>query len=303
MAAVKVPVTFLSAHSPRKGALGLLAVPCGLPARTAFCRFFSYVDGVWGVLDLDYQGQALASLVDARANYRAWWVLGRNGELTESTAAGVRHEHIPGAGLGFTDARGYVSALKNIANQLYVCGYHRQVYTRRDASWISLADDILSTASGTGFLDIDGSAHDQLYAVGWNGEIFFYDGQRWQRDACPISDHLSSVRCLPDGEVWICSYAGHVLRGAFGHWTLIDTAGLSANWYCLEVHEGVVYLAGDGVLARVDGAKAVALDPLGRPLSTHRLHSRDGALWSVGEHDIVVLEDGVWREIVHPDNG
>lgn len=302
MSAANLSVTFLSAYSPRKGALGLLAVPRGMAARTRFCRFFTYVDGNWGASDLDYQGQSLASLVDAKANYRAWWVLGRNGELTESTGAGLRHEQLPGAGLGAGDARGYVTALKNIADRLYVCGYHRQVYTRRDGAWVSLADDILSTESGIGFLDIDGSAHDQLYAVGWSGEIFFYDGQRWQRDTCPIDAHLSSVRCLPDGEVWICSYAGHVLRGTFGRWELLDTAGLSENWYCLEVHEGVVYLAGDGVLARVEGGKAVALDPIGRPISTHRLHSRDGALWSVGEDDIVVLEDGIWREVPHPDN-
>jgi hypothetical protein len=302
MASAKNPVTFLNGFSPRRGALGLLAVPRGLEPRTEFCRFFSYVDGNWGTSDLDYTGKSLASLVDPSRNYRAWWILGRNGETTEFIGANRHDEQIPNAGLGIVGGRGYVEALKNIAGQLYVCGYHRQVYTRKNDQWLSLADGILSTERGTGFLDIDGLAHDQIYAVGWKGEIYFYDGQRWHRDDSPTTAHLSSVRCLPDGEVWISAYRGLVMHGAFNRWTVLEDPGLSGNWYCLEVHEGEVYLAGDGVLAKVDGDKVVALNPIGRPITTYRLHSRDGVLWSIGEDDLLVLENGMWREVVHPDN-
>ncbi|MGY4534831.1 hypothetical protein ACVW0Y_003981 [Pseudomonas sp. TE3786] len=302
MSSAKVPVTFLNGFSPRKGALGVLAFPRALEAKSEFCRFFTYIDGNWGATDLEYQGKSLTSLVDSARNYRAWWVLGKNGEATEITGSGRHDEQIPNAGLGIVGGRGYVEALKNIAGQLYVCGYHRQVYTRRNEQWLSLADDILSTERGIGFLDIDGFAEDQIYAVGWEGEIYFYDGQRWHRDDSPTTAHLSSVRCLPDGEVWICSYKGLVMHGAFNRWTVLDDSGLSSNWYCLEVHEGEVYLAGDGVLAKVVGDKLVALDPVGRPITTHRLHSRDGVLWSIGEDDILAFEDGAWREVLHPDN-
>ncbi|CAA9194775.1 hypothetical protein [Flavobacterium collinsii] len=298
----KTPVTFLNGFSSRRGALALLAVPHGLKPRTEFCRAYTCVDGNWGRADLYYVGKSLTSLIDPLRNYRALWTLGRNGEVTELIGANRRDERIPNAGLGIVGGRGYVNTLKNIAGQLYVCGYQRQVYVRRNEQWLSLADEILSNENGIGFLDIDGLAYDQIYAVGWKGEIYFYDGKHWHCGESPTTAILSSVRCLPDGEVWICGYRGLVMHGAFNRWTVLEVSDPSVNWYCLEEHEGEIYLAGNGVLAKVDGDKLVALDPIGRPITTHRLHSRDGVLWSIGESDILFLEDGAWHEVIHPDN-
>lgn len=97
----------------------------------------------------------------------------KNGETTELTASGKVDEQIPGAGLNVAEPYGYVEVIRNIAGQLYVCGYGRQVYKRVGDDWISIATDILTRETAKGFMDIAGISEDQVYAVGWGGEIYF----------------------------------------------------------------------------------------------------------------------------------
>ena len=41
---------------------------------------------------------------------------------------------------------------------------------------------------------------------------------------------------------------------------------------------------------------------LGKSITTHRLHAKEGLLWSIGEKDILVYDGHAWKEIIHPDN-
>lgn len=303
MSPPKVPVTFLNGFSPRNGAIGVLAFPHGLDRKTEFTRFFTYIDDNWGASDLDYQGKSLTSLVDQDRGYRAWWLLGKNGETTELTAHGRVDEQIPGAGLNVAEPYGYVEAIRNITGQLYVCGYGRQVYKRIGKEWIPIANDILTRESAKGFLDIAGASEDRIYAVGWEGEIYFYDGQNWHKDDSPTTAHLTGVRCLEDGQVIVCGHKGVVLRGSFNLWEVVNENGLNGNWYDIEIYNNTIYLAGNNQLAKVEDDKIVAVDlGVGRTVSTHKLHAKEGLLWSFGENDIFVFNGQGWQEIVHPDN-
>ncbi|BBT16946.1 hypothetical protein ACWKWZ_18085 [Metapseudomonas otitidis] len=303
MSSSKVPVSFLNGFSPRNGVIGVLGFPHGLDKRAEFTRFFTYIDGNWGASDLEYQGKSLTSLTDASRGYRAWWLLGKNGETTELTASGKVDEQIPGAGLNVAEPYGYVEVIRNIAGQLYVCGYGRQVYKRVGDDWISIATDILTRETAKGFMDIAGISEDQVYAVGWGGEIYFHDGRRWHKDDSPTTAHLTGVRCLENGQVVVCGHKGVVLRGAFNLWEVVDDNGLNGNWYDIEVYGDTIYLAGNNQLAKVENDKIVPIDiGIGRSVSTHKLHVKDGLLWSFGEDDIVVFDGQKWQEIIHPDN-
>ncbi len=299
----KLPVTFLNAHSGRKGLVGILGFPDSFSSDTVFSRFFMYLDGQWGHEDFDFDGKSITYTRDSSSGNWSWWVLGKNGEIAELTAENTDTQQIPGAGLNREDAYGYVEAIKKIDATLYVCGYGRQVYKFTDGQWQSISDEILTHDSATGFFDIDGSDSRHIYAVGWKGEIFFYDGNQWHKDDSPTNSHLASVCCAEDGSVWIAGNKGVVLHGRFNQWTQISSEEMTGNWYCVAVYEGKTYLAGNQQLAVVEGDEIVPLDVgVGREITTHKLSVKEGLLWSVGEKDILMFDGQKWQEIEHPDN-
>jgi len=161
----------------------------------------------------------------------------------------------------------------------------------------------LTHESARGFFDIDGTDDKHLYAVGWQGEIYFYDGKKWHQNDSPTSAHLASVRCLSPDNVWICGNGGVVLHGYFNQWATIKDDAFKDNWYCIEEFNGKIYLAGNQMLAYVDGDSILPVDVgLNRPITTNRLHSKEGLLWSIGEKDILIFDGSSWKEIMHPDN-
>jgi hypothetical protein len=302
MAAEKVHVTFLNGYSSRKDVLGVIAIP-DLPSGVApLCRLFFCVNRQWSHFpqDFDLDGKSLTVLGPPE---NATWILGKHGEVIQIGRTAVNIDRIPGAGLGFQGAYGYVNTIKNIGGELYVCGYGRQVYRRRNGAWASISDAILTRQPGRGFFDIDGADPEHIYAVGWHGEIWVYDGSAWQQDDSPTNVHLNSVRCLSSENVWIAGNDGTVLHGRFGSWDVIKNDEITCHWYGIEEFNGKIYLANNGLLGVVDGNKLALLDPgLGRPVTTHKLHAKDGLLWSIGETDVLRFDGSSWQEMVHPDN-
>jgi hypothetical protein len=305
MSVNKVPVTFLNGFSAWKGLLGMITFPDMLEGDITFCRFFTFNDGEWGRCnqDFNFDCKSLTYLLLPDESYKAWWLLGKNGEVAEIKAGLPNIDRIPGAGLGLEESYGYVETIKNIENELYVCGYGRQVYKHVNKKWISIADDILTHEKARGFFDIDGVSSNNIFAVGWKGEIYFYDGKKWHMSDSPTSAHLASVCCVKNDDVWICGDNGVVLHGSFNHWTVIMDDAFTDNWYCIEEYDGNIYLAGNGIIGYIDGDSINPVDlGVGRPITTNRLHSKDGQLWSIGEKDILVFDGSSWKEIHHPDN-
>ena len=299
----KVPVTFLNGFSGRKGVIGLVAFPDMLSNDSTFCRFFTYVEGKWGRADFDFDAKSVTYMIDQRNSGWSWLILSKNGEVAEASANGIDTQQIPGAGLNWEDAYGYVETIKNIADELYVCGYGRQVYKRVNDDWISISDQILTHDKATGFFDMDGLDGNRIYAVGWQGEIYFYNGSEWLKDDSPTDSHLSTVCCLEDGTVWIAGNEGVVLRGSFNQWAEIRSDDFSDHWYGMAAFQGKIYLAASQSLAVVDGEEIVPVDVgLEKATTTNRLFAKEGLLWSVGEKDILVFDGETWREILHPDN-
>jgi hypothetical protein len=297
----KPAVTFVNGFSSRKDVLGVISVP-DTHLTQEICRVFFFGNGQWGHFPQDFEIEG-KSLTFLGAPEKAWWLLGKNGEVIQLAGSTVSAEQIPEAGLRARDPYGYVNTIKNIDGELYVCGYGRQVYRRRAGAWTSIADDILTQETSRGFFDIDGADKEHIYAVGWFGEIFFYDGGQWHRDDSPTNVHLASVRCVSKDNVWIAGNQGMVLHGRFGQWDVIQNEDIAGNWYSVEEFNGTVYLAGNALLGYVDGNTTALLDVgLGRPVTTYRLRSKDGILWSIGEKHVLRFDGSSWTEVRHPDN-
>jgi hypothetical protein len=296
--------SFLNGYSSRKEVLGLLSFPDMLDPNAMFCRFYSYVQGSWGTFDLQFQCKSLTVRIDEKNGYRGWCVLGKNGEIADIAGGNPpRISQISGAGLNVMRPYGYVEAIKQIDGELYVCGYGRQVYKLVDEQWLSISDEILTRERAIGFFDIDGKDERHIYAVGWKGEIYQYDGEDWHKDDSPTTAHLASVRVLGQNEVWICGDKGVVLHGHFNQWTQLGSDAFTGNWYSIESFNGKIYLAGNDVLACIEDGEIKRVEPgLGKPLTMHRLHAQDGMLWVIGRAHILTYDGVTWKEIHHPDN-
>ena len=305
MSAQKKPVTFLGGYSPRQGVLGVISSP-DEAGSAPFCRFYTYNSSKdqWGIGPEDFQFncRSISYLQDDPAGYKGWWLLGENGEAVEIRAGVATIEDIPGAGLEVPQAYGYLAAMRTIGGELYACGYGRQVYRRR-GQWSSIADPILTREIARGFRDIDGTGGDAVYAVGYHGEIYFYDGKAWHQDDSPTTEHLTGVRCVGPDDVWICGRNGVVLHGKYNRWQVIQAPAFTENAWCVEEFGGRIYLVASEGLAYIDGTSIKRVDVgLGRDITTDRLHACDGLLWSIGSKDILVFDGKVWKEVLHPDN-
>ena len=101
---------------------------------------------------------------------------------------------------------GYLNDLKYIGDHLYCCGGQRQVH-RLDATGWSRVDAGAFVPLGAGdhisFEGIDGFSETDIYAVGWPGDIWHFDGRLWTQLSSPTDYPLFCVLCSKSGDVYI----------------------------------------------------------------------------------------------------
>jgi hypothetical protein len=162
---------------------------------------------------------------------------------------------------------------------------------------------------GVGFESIDGTGPSDIYAVGFKGEIFHFDGSSWTQIESPTTSNLNRVKCVAaDGcggstVVYACGESGALVRGS-GRWELIHTPGFTEDlWGGVEVYEGVVYVAYLGGLMRLERDKLVpVVTGLNPELDGYRLHANDGVLWSFGHDHLGYFDGNAWHAAHCPDN-
>lgn len=112
---------------------------------------------------------------------------------------------------------------------------HASLHTL-DAVWGAAGDDIWAAGGGP-FLHFDGcrwtpvpvpsyeimslwgSGPRDVFAVGWKGEIFHWDGSRWRAQASNTNDHLLTVWGRGPDDVWAAGERGTVLHFDGAHWS------------------------------------------------------------------------------------
>ena len=315
--------TFLHAYSPRKNLLGIVARPDSLSNDYQYTRFYScypFDDSPdeWAALDYKFDTKSLLQWVIPEKNYKAWWLLGKNGEAMEVIKGKSRTEQIPGAGLhGNANDLGYVERIKVIGEDLYVCGLMRQVYKRNGGQWDLISGDILleSKTYPRGFTDIEGFDEKNIYVVGDHGEVFFYDGHNWYQEDFKTNAHLHVITPYSSQKMLVAGSFGIVGLGYHDHWQLfkfdqpiegIDEDDLEGrDWWGAAVYNDTVYLTGDQGIWTLD-IETEEFSPVNIPIkkdySSHQLFASEGYLWSLGGKDILVFDGETWQEIICADN-
>jgi hypothetical protein len=192
--------------------------------------------------------------------------------------------------------------IRTIAGVPYACGMDRHVY-RRDGpnKWIPIFGDMDKQAAPDivfGFESIHGYTHDDIYAVGWHGEIWHFNGEVWSQQSSPSNFILNKVLCAPDGYVYICGLAGLIIRGRNNNWEIVDEGAIGLDLWDLEWFNDKLWISSHSMIYTLENniVEPVEFDD-DVPSSFYHLDARDGILWTIGAEDIMQFDGEEWIRI------
>ncbi len=191
--------------------------------------------------------------------------------------------------------------MRRIGTRVYAVGGDRQAYRRvRAGEWIAFDDTARPNPSDStvyGFESVDGFAEDDIYAVGWKGEIWRFDGSAWELQPSPTNVLLTAVCCAPNGCVYAGGREGLLLSGRGNRWDVVDTGSLRADFWSIVWFDEVLYLSGMQGLFRLWKGQVEFVDPGLGPSSFNTLAVEAGTLWSIGATDVLVFDGRHWQRI------
>lgn len=224
------------------------------------------------------------------------------GPFGEVFLTGTRdsHEEEVRAGEETPSKRGMLRSVRGISGKAYAVGMQRQVYRRDGMNTWTCIDHDMRPAPGqvVGFESIDGFEEGEIYAVGWEGEIWRFDGRRWDQASSPTNFILTDVCCAGDGNVYACGRVGMLLVGRKDQWRIIEHETMSEDIWSLAWFNGSLYAATYRGLFRLDGEVLAPVD-MGQdtPATYFKLSAIQGAMWSIGRKDVMAFDGVSWMRI------
>lgn len=223
-----------------------------------------------------------------------------------------------GGRLGEESLRLVPRRIKCIDGFAYALGGSRRIFKRVDVGqWepfkregfpadqthFRTTRDAIKHGTAMGFNDIDGPNEKLLYAVGGKGDVWRYDGQRWQQCDFPSNEQLGTVTVAGDGNVYITGEGGNLWVGEKDDWKLIERGNSSLLYNDSVWYRGELWLCSDYQLRVLKDGK------LERPKFGEQDLHMTGHMDAYGDQLLIAgggsawLFDGKqWRNLVSPYN-
>lgn len=198
---------------------------------------------------------------------------------------------------GAAERFGGFRSLTTIANRAYAVGLEGMVYRLDDnAQWTRIDMGLPDTFD---IEAIDGFSASDLYAVGYQGQVWHFDGKAWTVCRVPTRCNLNSVLCAPSGQVFACGRDGALLRREKNRWQVLPQNHLDSTLWSLAWHGNQLYASSLRGIYRLvgDSLKSVDWGNMPKPTS-YRLSAAAGVLWSIGERDILAFNGRQWTRVV-----
>ena len=92
---------------------------------------------------------------------------------------------------------------------------NRQVYQSTDTgTWKCIGREIIQTGKEVvGFESLDGFTENEIYAAGWHGEIWLYNGIIWQQVSGKKDILIRALCCHEDGFVFAAAQDNRIFKG------------------------------------------------------------------------------------------
>ena len=197
-----------------------------------------------------------------------------------------------------------LSSLSVVDHTIYACGMGRSVLRRKSlGKWTEIGPGPNGDAEDAiiGFEDIAGFSKNDMYAIGWGGEIWQRKDKKWRQLDSPTTEHLNALCCAEDDKVYIAGDNGTLIVGRDDEWELIDS-DYDSTFQDVACYRGVIYVCTDFEILKLDKSELVAeqdfedTDDLPNTC-LHLLTGEDG-IFSMGTRDLYRNTDGVWERFV-----
>jgi hypothetical protein len=229
------------------------------------------------------------------------------GRILAATSSGFSEEEVDPSSAG-PQHRGDLRDIRVIGRHVYVAGMGRQVYRRESPdNWCRIDEDILVPASEAtilGFNSIDGLDETSIYAVGWAGEIWRFDGQEWEQQASPTNLKLERVVCVAPNTAYMCGQNGVLLRAVEDSIEVIDHGVTDLQFWGMAWFQDTLFVATESAVYKLcpdDTLKQVEFGLNKEPITSGWLHSCSDLMWSVGgEHLFSTIDGKRWKLEVVP---
>src|SRR5262245_33909896 len=199
-------------------------------------------------------------------------------------------------------ARSSLRSMDSIDNAIYACGMARSVLLRKGpGAWDEIGPGMTKEDEGlvVGFEDLAGFSADDIYAVGWMGEIWHRNKGKWRRLDNPVSANLNAVCCASDGKVYVVGDNGSMVRGRNDAWDVLKTEGFG-NLMDVASFGDTIYVVTDFRILKLDGDALIPEDAFAEDVPAtclHLLPAKD-TLYSLGPKDLFRLQAGAWERLV-----
>ena len=184
----------------------------------------------------------------------------------------------------------------SIGGYAYACGMKRQAYRRAgEGRWIDMSAPAGDGKRICGFEAIGGFSEADIYAVGWEGEIWQNNKGKWIERSSPVNVILTGVCCASDKTVYACGQNGTLVKGRNAGWEALDQGDLEDDLWDICEFEKKVYAASMSALYELRGARLVPVN-FGKdaPKSCYKLTQAEGVLWSVGQENLFSFDGNKW---------
>ncbi|MDB5976921.1 MAG: hypothetical protein JWR07_3681 [Nevskia sp.] len=219
-------------------------------------------------------------------------LVGEDGEAAAYLEGKSTKEQISPAPVMIRNAR-------EIGGYVYACGMKRQVYKRvAERQWVDISARRAGAKESAGFEAIDGFTEDEIYAAGWAGEIWQYDGKAWTERPSPTNVILTAVCCAGDGTVYIAGRGGVLLKGRHDAWEIIKWEDeVNADLWDLCWYREKLYVATMLALFTLNKNTLVpAVFGKNAPHSFYSLTTAEDVLWSIGQSDVASFDGKKWKK-------
>lgn len=201
--------------------------------------------------------------------------------------------------------------LKKIGKHLYAAGMARRVYRQEsNGQWLAIDGGVFvprdDRVEAIGFNDLAGISEDEIYGVGYKGEMWYLFHGEWLQIVSPTNVMLNCATTSWDARVYIGGMGGDILLGRNNEWELADQNQIECDlWSCVDYRSEVYFSGYDGVYAISAETRNVrvreALMASKRGGSTGYLDAKNGIIVSVGQKDVFYSVNGInWDRISVP---
>jgi hypothetical protein len=138
--------------------------------------------------------------------------------------------------------------LKCINGYTYAVGTGRNLYKHVEVGkWVAFIEGIpkVTPSIALGFKDMDAFSESDMYPVGGHGDVWHFNGTRWQQMRFPSNVQLGTVTCAGDGNVYISGEGGSLWGGGKSAWKPIYVENSSILWNDVLLFQDKPWLASD----------------------------------------------------------